>query len=285
MKIHHLSCGTLCPLGGYLMDGFTPGLGGSKLACHCLLIETDRDGLVLVDTGFGTLDVSGLSLRVPAFFRAVCRPRIRRHDTALSWVKRLGYSSHDVRHILLTHLDFDHAGGLVDFPQATVHLMAAEKKAAEKRMGFIARGRYRPIQFKRHEDWELCEARGEKWFGFDCVRQLQGLPPEILFVPLTGHTLGHAGVAVRSGEGWLLDAGDAYFHREEVNWKRPRCTPGLRSYQLMMDTDRDWRRRNQQRLRELARDHSPDVRIFSSHDWVEFSRLRDESMGRERKAA
>jgi hypothetical protein len=50
MKIHHLNCGCMCPFGGAFYDGFSKGLH-AHLVCHCLLIETDRDGLILVDTG------------------------------------------------------------------------------------------------------------------------------------------------------------------------------------------------------------------------------------------
>ena len=39
MRIHHLSCGSMCPYGGYLWDGVTPGLGPATIVCHCLLIE------------------------------------------------------------------------------------------------------------------------------------------------------------------------------------------------------------------------------------------------------
>jgi dihydrofolate reductase len=35
---------------------------------------------------------------------------------------------------------------------------------------------------------------GEPWFGFERVRPLDGLPPEIALIPLIGHTFGHAGV-------------------------------------------------------------------------------------------
>jgi glyoxylase-like metal-dependent hydrolase (beta-lactamase superfamily II) len=112
---------------------------------------------------------------------------------------------------------------------------------------------------------------GERWYDFDCVRQLQGVPPEILLVPLTGHTLGHAGVAVeRTGGSWLLQAGDAYFYHAEMDLERPRCTPGLRFYQWMMEQDRAARLRNQLRLRELKRKHAKAVRIISSHDVREF---------------
>ena len=51
-------------------------------------------------------------------------------------VEALGYSARDVRHIVVTHLDPDHAGGLSDFPDAEVHIFRAEHKAAmERRSG------------------------------------------------------------------------------------------------------------------------------------------------------
>lgn len=49
MRVHHLNCGCMCPLGGPLMDGFSRS-PTARLICHCLLVETER-GLVLVDTG------------------------------------------------------------------------------------------------------------------------------------------------------------------------------------------------------------------------------------------
>lgn len=68
------------------------------------------------------------------------------------------------------------------------------------------------------------------------MRELAGVPPEILLVPLAGHTLGHAGIALeRTGGSWILQAGDAYFYHAEMDLQRPRCTPGLRFYQWMMD--------------------------------------------------
>jgi hypothetical protein len=49
------------------MDDRTPGaLTRGKLCCHCLAIET-RDGLVLVDTGFGLRDVADHGAEVRIF--------------------------------------------------------------------------------------------------------------------------------------------------------------------------------------------------------------------------
>jgi glyoxylase-like metal-dependent hydrolase (beta-lactamase superfamily II) len=102
------------------------------------------------------------------------------------------------------------------------------------------------------------------------VRNLDGLPPEILSIPLVGHTRGHAGIAIDMPAGWLLHAGDAYFYRQEMGTPQPRCTPGLRAYQWMMDADRQARIYNQQRLHALSCDRDKDVRLFCSHDAVEF---------------
>ncbi len=128
MRIHHLSCGTMCPLGGRLWDGFSPFLQPAKIICHCLLIETEA-GLVLVDTGFGLADVRNPE-RLNPLFRVANRIKLREENTALRQIEARGFAAADVRHIILTHLDFDHAGGIEDFPDATVHVLEAELGAA-----------------------------------------------------------------------------------------------------------------------------------------------------------
>lgn len=214
MRIHHLNCGTCCPVGGRLFDGSSDSPFG-HLVCHCLLIESDR-GLILVDTGFGTRDVAHPHRRLSDFFIYFNNIQFRLEDTAANQVRRLGFDPADVRHIVITHLDFDHAGGIEDFPNATVHLTAREKEVADQQKGgaFVGTRRYRPLQWDEVEDWRLYPfGGGEPWFGFDCVRDLQGLPPEILLVPLAGHTWGHSGVAIDTPEGWLFYAGDAFLPR------------------------------------------------------------------------
>jgi glyoxylase-like metal-dependent hydrolase (beta-lactamase superfamily II) len=236
----------MCPLGGMLFDGVSRGLT-ARLICHCLLLETES-GLVLVDTGIGLRDCERPD-RLSLFFRLFNNIQLEPRYTALHAVKRLGFRAEDVRHIVLTHLDFDHAGGVEDFPEATVHVLDDEVVAASRRAGFIGTRRYRPQQWDEVVQWQRYPANGERWMGFEAVRGLAGLPPEILLVPLPGHTSGHAGIAVQQPDGWLLDAGDAYFYRGEVGSPRRRCTPGLRFYQTMMEVDRSARMQNQDRLR------------------------------------
>ena len=111
------------------------------------------------------------------------------------------------------------------------------------------------------------------------MNPLTGVPPEILLVPLIGHTHGHAGVAVQDSSGWKLLAGDAYFFHAELDLDRPWCTPGLRFYQFMMEKDRKARLQNQARLRELRRRQGQHVEIFCSHDVAEFERCSSRPAG------
>lgn len=278
MRIHHLNCISTCPLGGRLMDGRSRGiLERGHLSCHCLLIETD-DQLVLVDTGLGLRDVADPRGRLSRFFLTLVRPEFREEMTARRQIERLGFDARDVRHIVLTHLDFDHAGGLDDFPHAKVHMLTQEREYAELQKTWLDRQRFRPQQWSTRGQWLAYRAgRGEKWMGFEQVRNLAGLPPELALVPLPGHTFGHTGVAVHQGERWLLLAGDAYFHPREMDLANPRCTPGLRFYQWMMEKDRAARFENQERLRELKRRHGGEVTLFCSHDVEEFERLAGRS--------
>ncbi|WP_286729058.1 MBL fold metallo-hydrolase [Acinetobacter sp. UBA1297] len=277
MRVHFLNSISTCPLGGALMDGFSYAKLRGRLTCTCVLIET-ADSLVLVDTGFGLRDIASPRTRLGWFFRFLVRPEWREEMTAIRQIERLGYDPRDVRHIILSHLDFDHAGGLDDFPHATVHMMQTERDYALSQKTWLDRQRFRPQQWSYREKWKVYNPdAGEGWYGFNSVRDLDGLPPEILFVPLSGHTHGHAGIAIQAGDKWLLNAADAYFYHKEIDPVSPCCTPGLRFYQTMLEKDRKARLSNQARLRQLHKHHAHEIDIFCSHDSHDFERLSGRS--------
>jgi glyoxylase-like metal-dependent hydrolase (beta-lactamase superfamily II) len=150
-------------------------------------------------------------------------------------------------------------------------MLRIEEEEALRQRTWLDRQRFRPQQWASRHRWILYgSAAGEPWYGFNCVRQLQGTAPDILLVPLAGHTHGHAGIAVRGPGGWMLLGGDAYFHHMEMDACAPSCTPGLRAYQALMDKDRRARLANQQRLRTLRNTFSREIAVFSSHDPTEF---------------
>lgn len=240
-----------------------------RLVAHCLLVER-ADGLVLVDTGFGTEDVADPKRLGRAFLMGI-RPDLRPAETARAQVEALGYAVEDVRDIVLTHMDADHAGGLTDFPKARVHVDQTEHLAAERPHTLHDKQRYKMVHWAHHPDWVMHGSGGDAWFGFEGV---SALGDEVLLIPLRGHTRGHVGVAVRRPEGgWLLHAGDSYFYNGEMATP-PSYRKGLVVFQKLMAVDEKARTDNQERLRELRRDHK-EVTIFSAHDAAELDRLSE----------
>lgn len=273
MKVHHINCTTMCPRGGRYLGGKGGWLAPAKMVCHCLLIETDG-GLVLVDTGLGLEDIRHPRRRLGILFTQLVAGgsgALQEEEAAVNQVKALGFQPSDVRHIVLTHLDGDHAGGVPDFPDAKVHVYGREYRAMANPKRLIEVERYRQIKAVKDVHWATYTPCGEKWFGFECVRDLEGLPPEILIVPVVGHTRGHAAIAVKDGDRWLLHCGDAYFYYGEMNPERRCCPVGLELFQRIIQVQPRIRRANQERLRQLARKHSDEVEVFCAHSPQEFA--------------
>jgi glyoxylase-like metal-dependent hydrolase (beta-lactamase superfamily II) len=272
VRIHHLNCGSLCPRGGKLFGGAGGPLSPAPMCCHCLLIE-GSDGLILVDAGLGVEDVNE-PRRLGFLFNAMARPRLDVAETALRQVVDLGYRPSDVRHIVPTHLDLDHAGGICDFPEAAVHVFAAELRAASHRSTLMERNRYRKAQIAGIKKWAAVEEEGESWFGFSAVRPMPGTRDDVLLIPLPGHSRGHCGVAVRRSNDWLLHCGDAYFHHTEVEPHFGPAPKGVRFFESLVEFNGAQRQANQTRLRELAGGAAGEVTLICSHDLSDFFAMK-----------
>jgi glyoxylase-like metal-dependent hydrolase (beta-lactamase superfamily II) len=265
--VHHLNCATMRPRSERFIHGEGSWLARARMVAHCLLIETE-DGLVLVDAGIGLADCADPS-RLGGVFVNVVAPLLDPNETAARQIERLGLSRNDVRHIVLTHLDVDHAGGISDFPDAKVHVFAAEHRAAMQ-PSWRERERYRACHWAHHPKWQLHDVDGETFMGLSAVRAI--VEPEVLLVPTAGHSHGHGAVAVKHRDGWLLHCGDAYFHKGEMQ-KRPYCSAGMAAFQRIVASDNRTRLENQARLREIALNHD-DVQVFSAHDRDELHALQ-----------
>lgn len=254
--IHHLNCGTFRPY------------AAPRMVTHCLLVERD-EGLLLVDTGFGSDDLTD-PRRLGQPFRAISRPVLDPHETAASRIRALGHDPADVTDIVLTHMDLDHVGGIADFPEARVHVHAHELDAA-RHPRLKERGRYLPGQWAHGPTWVPHRDGGDNWFGF---RSVAALGDDVVLVPLPGHSRGHQGVAVARPEGgWLFHAGDSYFSAGDK--RRPRqCPRTLRIYQNALAADNRQRRANLERVQELHAAHRDEVTVFCAHDADELAALQ-----------
>lgn len=264
--VHHLNCGT-----------FNTKFVG-RLVTHVLLCETE-DGLVLVDSGIGSHDMRSPSKKLGISAMAL-NPALSKSETALEQIQSLGYQQSDVRHIVATHLDYDHISGAADFPEAIIHVTATELAVAQVRRGFTDKLRYRKHHMPVDATIKSYGGRGDSLLGFGTAYQLAGLD-HFWLIPLPGHSKGHAGVAVRAGRrGWLLHAGDAFYHGSAISETKgggthPRT---LRAFEKVLAAQPRRIVGNHDRLRDLATDPGISIDIFCSHDQDKLRELHGRSL-------
>jgi glyoxylase-like metal-dependent hydrolase (beta-lactamase superfamily II) len=175
-------------------------------------------------------------------------------------VQRLGMRPEEVQNILLTHLHFDHAGGLPDFPWATVHLHRREYEALLHPKTWMERFAYDHKDFAHKPNWVLYENACEKWLDFDAIP----LPfsPRMYLIPLFGHTSGHCGVAIKDGAGWIFQTADAMPLNAQLD-----LTPAWLNRLILGP--------HVPRLSEFMAKH-PEVRVLSGHTWRTIFRENNE---------
>jgi len=166
---------------------------------------------------------------------------------------------------LPTHAHWDHVCGLLDFPGLPMHLRTSEhdwimggtRPPAGGVRAALTGGR-RVVRY---------DLDGPPVATFTASRDLFG-DGSVTLVDLAGHTPGSIGILARARDGWILIAGDAAWHMEQVD--RLRQKPALPG--RFADSDRDGAFETLHRLhlaRHLARvvpthDHDAAIRLGSS---------------------
>ncbi|WP_300061970.1 N-acyl homoserine lactonase family protein [uncultured Roseobacter sp.] len=158
--------------------------------------------VILVDTGYDAEE-------------ARLRDRPIRQDPAAS-LAPLGLQPTDIAAVIVTHLHYDHAGGLHLFPNATLHMQAAEMAYATGpcmchdtlRMPFTA--------------GHICEAVRRLYAGQVVFQDGDAEVAEGVTVHcIGGHSRGLQAVRVRTAAGWLVLASDAAHYYENVFSRKP----------------------------------------------------------------
>jgi glyoxylase-like metal-dependent hydrolase (beta-lactamase superfamily II) len=255
MRIHHLNCGTYCT------RSIPVVMKAAKMCTHCLVIETN-EGLVLVDSGYSETDLEENTVRSDWFshlFAKFPTPE----ESLKRQLKTLGFNPSDVRHIVVTHMDPDHIGGVKDFPQAQVHLYTIEYFTAMrlKESNPIWKYRLRGIDWTASKKWKLYDTDGDRWNGLECIRPLQGIKTDVALVPLMGHTPGHCGILIQ-GDQTILHAGDMYYHASELEGARSQYS----AFSAILAFDNKARLKNLKRLAEIEKEN-PGLELFSAHDY------------------
>lgn len=180
-------------------------------------------------------------------------------------VERLGFRRDDVRHIVITHFDGDHIGGISDFPEAQIHVTAMEARGAMRAPSRGEKFRFRPAPWAHGPKIVEHTPDGEKWRGFAAAKELDEVSTGIALIWLPGHTRGHACVAVDAGHRWVLHCGDSFFHHGTVDGTAAMAR-ALAAFESAVAFDRKMVRQNHARLVQLYRRREPDLFMVSSHD-------------------
>jgi glyoxylase-like metal-dependent hydrolase (beta-lactamase superfamily II) len=241
--IHHLNCGVLK----------SPFIGNA--ICHCLLLE-DKNGLALIDTGFGLREVRDpeqyISRELIDFFAISFAEKY----TAFRQIEKMGLNTADVNHCIISHLDFDHIGGLADFPDATVHLSVEEYDSFKNNNTRYLQAQldYQPLF--RPYGWTYFI-----WHDFPARKLEIGFECDVYLIQLFGHTSGHCGAVIEQAGKTILYAGDAFFTKAELTELDHPATEAAAGGA----EDNELRVASFKKLRKLFQEF-PEIEIVCYHD-------------------
>lgn len=180
------------------------------------LVEHPAAGLILIDTGFhgSVADRTDPERKrnLGAVGRLLARDvRMRPEQAVAAQLRARGLDPADVSLIVMTHLHFDHASALADFPGATVLVSEPEWRSAHGRGGAL-RG-YSPAQLDprpsyRTLDFDAAGAHAKGPFA-QTLDVFGDGSVTLAFTP--GHSRGHLSVILRLSSREALIAGDAFY--------------------------------------------------------------------------
>ena len=220
-----------------------------------------RDGLILFDTGLDPAIKSNPKYIAGAierfFLRRLFRLEIHTEDTLSNHLKKLGYTAKDVTKVIVSHLHFDHTGGIKEVPQADL-LVSSEAwqqlSGPHPERDFILRehiqlpsAKWQQIEFEPTDDPLLAPFGG----SYDVMGD-----GTMVLLPTPGHTHGDMSLLLRSS-GWppLLFASDLTYE-----------TDLLMRDQIPGTGDREQLKSSYAKVRAL-KEKLPDLLILPAHDW------------------
>ncbi len=162
------------------------------------------DGLVLIDTGLHpelATDTSRLGAIGPMF-----QPHLPADGsgTVAPVLEAAGFDATQVDQLILTHLHFDHSGGMVEVPNARV-VVQADEWAGLADDALVELGVYNPADCDLGHD--RLEVEGDHdLFGDGTITCLK----------TSGHTAGHQSIRVRTEDGTFVVCGDCCYLRRTL---------------------------------------------------------------------
>ena len=236
------------------------------LPINVFVIEHD-DGLVLFDTGVDPAVASDSDYwpdRVTRLFMDhIFRFDVTDDDGLATQLERAGYRASDVTTAVLSHLHFDHAGGIGDIPQADLltapeawdHLLGShpEREGVLRRDLVVPGARWQLLDFQPTADPALAP--------FTVAHDVMG-DGSLMVVPTPGHLPGSVSMLVRRRSAPpVLLIGDLSYSEER-----------LQRDQLPGTGDKELLRQSFAKVRTMKA-NTPDLVVVASHDTTAVGKL------------
>ncbi len=227
-------------------------------AVHAAFLIGHPKATFLFDTGLGRLTTEQAKAK-PAWWRLFFP--FKQYSTTVDELARDGLAVRDIAFLIPSHLHWDHAASLPDFPDAEVRITRSEWDYGRT----VARPLWHGIfpELARWPDlrWTFLEFAEKPYENFSKSLDLFG-DGTIVLVPLPRHTPGHVGMFVnlRSGKR-LFFVGDAVWYGEGI--RRPAQRPWLASLLVGEDREPTWHTLVKLHQLHVAK---PEIQIIPTHD-------------------
>jgi len=281
VTLQPLLCGEMRgPAGWFEAD---PGLGGTlralgvrvpkreliRIPIVAFLVEHPTAGPILIDTGFHRAIADGTPAQRNHNLGPIGRLMIRNvemrpEQTAAAQLRARGIEPRELGLIVMTHLHFDHASALADFPAATVLVSAPEWRAANAR-GATLQG-YSAAQLDPGLTYRTVDFQGLAAYArgpFERALDLFG-DGSLMLLDTPGHSAGHLAILARLREREVLIAGDAIYTMATLREaRRPWHSQNRKAFEHSL-----------QALQAYDREH-PDALIIPGHDMAHWETLAE----------
>lgn len=220
------------------------------------LIKHQQD-YVLFDTGLGSKIEAQYDQDMPYWQR----PFFKFDKPVLPARKQLddaGFAQ--VQKVIISHSHWDHAGGVMDFPEARIFASADEMPTiAQPQSG--AGGTWASQVADPAIHWTPLVLQPVAYKGYAHSLDLFN-DGSVVLVAMPGHTAGSIGMFV------TVDSGKCYFFIGDVAWKTGAVQLGAPKFwaaSLIVDRDRDQTLRSVEQVREVTQKY-PDLVVVPAHD-------------------
>lgn len=231
-----------------VFDPFHPEIGTKVEIPYFFYVIAHPEGNVLFDTGGHPALVSDPRARLGDAADAF-EVTMEEGDDVVSQLQAAGFEPGDISHVVLSHLHYDHAGGIEFFPDATFYAQRRELEFA-----------HWPPVYQREIYVRADFDHPVEWVELEGDHDLFGDGTVLLF-PTPGHTAGHQSMLVRldGGRALILVADAAYLPRNieqnvlpaivwspdamVASWQRIRALQRRYDAELIFTHDLEWQQK------------------------------------------